>query len=361
MMNMPTKVSPDLLRALTAPRSVALIGASGSAGKLTARPLEFLRKHGFGGRIFPVNPTRSEVMGLPSFARLTDIPEPVDHAYILLDAEPAIAALKDCARAGVPVVTVLADGFAESGPEGRARQERLQRIAQDAGILLIGPNSTGVVSTAAGFCCSTNAAFATDRLDRGNLAVLSQSGSIIGTLLSRGQARGCAFSTLVSVGNEAGAGIGQLGQLLLDDPATDGFLLFMETIRDREALAAFARGAAGRGKPVVAYMIGRSDEGRALSVSHTGALTGAAEAVSAFLESIGIWQAESLDTLMDAPRLLSKMRLPAHRPRRLTVLTTTGGGGAMLVDQISARGVEIAGCSGPTREALTAQVRNTTP
>jgi acyl-CoA synthetase (NDP forming) len=157
----------------------------------------------------------------------------------------------------------------------------------------------------------------------------------------------------VSIGNEAGAGIGQLGQLLLDDPATDGFLLFMETIRDRDALAAFARGAAERGKPVVAHMIDRSDEGPALSVSHTRALTGTAEAVSAFLESIGIRQAESLDTLMDTPRLLSKMRLPAHRTRRPTVLTTTGG--AMLVDQVSARGVEIAGCSGPTREALTAE------
>lgn len=347
--------SKDLLAALTAPKAVALVGASASEGKLTARPLSFMRRHGFAGRIHPVNPVRSTVMGLTAYPSVRAIPDTVEHAYILVDADPAIAALEDCAAAGVRVVSILADGFAESGEEGRRRQERLTAIAREAGILLIGPNSTGLVSTASGFSCTTNAAFRADRLERGRLAVLSQSGSLIGTLLSRAQARGTGFSTLVSVGNEASAGVGEIGQVLLRDEDTDGFLLFMETIRNRRALADFAREAARMGKPVTAYMIGRSEEGQALSVSHTGALTGSAAAVSAFLRDIGIREVEQFETLIDAPRALSRAHLSAGRPRAVTVVSTTGGGGAMVVDQISARGVTVAACSAAARAKLSGQ------
>lgn len=351
-----TGLSSDAyLNALIAPKSVALIGASSSEGKLTARPMTFMQRHGFAGKIYPVNPVRDEVMGLKAYPCVAAIPDKVEHAYILVGTDAVVAALEDCAAAGVLVVSILADGFAEAGPEGEAVQARLTVIAQAAGILLIGPNSTGVVATAASFSCTTNAAFRAETLQKGRFAVLSQSGSLIGTILSRGQARGAGFSTLISVGNEAGAGIGELGQILLNDPGTDGFLLFMETIRNPAALAEFARGAARLGKPVTAYMIGRSDEGQALSVSHTGALTGSTEAVSAFLRHIGIREVDQFETLIDAPRALSKMRLSADRPRSVTVLSTTGGGGAMVVDQISARGVAIAGCSPAARAHLEAQ------
>ncbi|WP_193174587.1 acetate--CoA ligase family protein [Oricola nitratireducens] len=344
-----------LLDALVAPRNVALIGASSSPAKLTARPLQFLRQHGFSGQIYPVNPARDDVMGLRAYPSVSQIPDRVEHAYILLDADAAIAALEDCAAAGVKVVSVLADGFAEAGAAGRERQVRLTKIARDADILLIGPNSTGVVATHSGFACTTNAAFRSERLGAGRTAVLSQSGSVIGTLFSRGQARGIDFSTLVSVGNEAGTNIGVIGNLLLDDPHTDSFALFLETIREPLALARFARSAAIAGKPVTAYMIGRSDEGQALSVTHTGALTGSREAVSAFLRQIGIRQVDHFETLLDAPRILSRRHSRPGRPRTVTVVSTTGGGGAMVVDQISFHGVEIAGCSPASRTKLEAQ------
>ena len=347
--------STNRLGALLAPRSVALVGASATAGKLTARPLTFLRRHGFAGEIHPVNPGRSTVMGLPAHASVEGIGEPVEHATILVGTEHVAAALEDCARAGVVVASVLADGFAEAGPDGAVLQERLVAIAREAGILLIGPNSTGVVGTRAGFACTTNAAFGADRLLQGRLAVLSQSGSVIGTLLSRGQARGIGFSAFVSVGNEAAAGIGHLGRLLVDDADTDGVLLFMETIRDPDALEDFAARARAAGKPVAAYMIGRSDEGQALSVSHTGALTGSSEAVSAFLRAIGIREVEAFETLIEAPRVLAAARLPEGRPRAVTVVSTTGGGGAMVIDQIAARGIAIGSAGAAARSALSAE------
>lgn len=344
-----------VFRALTAPRAVAVIGASSNPAKLTARPIRFMQQHGFRGRILPVNPGSATVMGLPAYASLADIPGEIDHAYVLLDTEAAIAALEECAARGVPVVSLLADGFAEAGEEGQRRQQHIARVAQETGILLIGPNSTGVVSTASSFSCTTNAAFATESLAKGNIAVLSQSGSMIGTILSRGQARGQGFSHFVSVGNEAAAGVGAIGRVLVDDPGTTGFQLFLETIRDPAALEDFARGAARLGKPVVAYVIGFSDEGRTLAVSHTGALTGAREAVSAFLRDVGIHEASQFDTLMEAPRTLSRTRLPSGRPSRVTVVSTTGGGGAMMVDQLAARGVTIGALSASARAELSAR------
>lgn len=344
----------DLLAPLTNPRTVALIGASDTPGRLTARPQTFLMRNGFAGRILPVNPARDTVMGLPAWRSVRDIPEPVDMAYILLNTEPAIAALEECAAAGVRVVSMLADGFAEAGDEGLKRQERVAEIAAAAGILLIGPNSMGVVNTANGLVCTTNAALGAPDLPRGRLAVLSQSGSVIGTLVSRGAERGIGYSVLASLGNEAATGVGELGQVLLDHDGTDGFLLFLETIRNPDAIAAFARGAAARGKPVVAYMIGRSDEGQALSVSHTGALTGSARAVSAFLADVGIRQVETFESLIEAPAALSRLTLSPARPRQVTVLATTGGGGAMVLDQISARGVAIGGASPATRATFAA-------
>ncbi|MEM7775210.1 MAG: acetate--CoA ligase family protein [Pseudomonadota bacterium] len=347
--------SASRLRALLSPHRVALIGASDNAQKLTARPMRFLQQHGFAGAVFPVNPMRETVLGTPAFRSVADIPETIDHAYVLLDAEPAIDAVRSCAAAGVPVVSVLADGFAEAGPDGLRRQQQLAQIANDADMLLIGPNSMGVVGTHAGFTCTANAAFAAPSLVPGRFAVLSQSGSVIGTLFSRGQARDLHFSALISVGNEAQSGIGEIGELLLDDPETDGFLLFLETIRNRDAIARFARRAWEQGKPILAYMVGRSDEGRALSVSHTGALTGGAAAVDSFLRSVGIRRVNMFETLLEAPVALHGKSVSAHRPRAATVVSTTGGGGAMVVDQISLRGVEIAGCSPTARTTLEAQ------
>jgi len=335
----------SLLDALVSPASIAIVGASNTETKLTARPMRFLRKHGYTGRIHPVNPARDAVLGEKAWPSVSAIPEQVDFAYILLDADPAIEALKDCAAAGVRIAAMLADGFAEAGEEGERRQQEVRRIAEDAGMLLIGPNSMGVVHTPSGFAATTNAAFGAAEIGRGRLAVISQSGSVIGTLLSRGAARDIAFSTFVSVGNEAAAGIGEIGEILVDHDGIDGFLLFMETIRNREALAAFAAKAHAAGKPVVAYMIGKSEEGQALSVSHTGALTGSADAVEALLRSLGIRKAEQLETLLEAPGALAKARLRPNRPKTATVIATTGGGGAMVVDQLSARGVAIAGAS----------------
>jgi len=343
------------LQALTAPRAIAIVGASDNATRLTARPQQFLQAHGFAGAVYPVNPTRTTILGQPAFTTVAAINKPVDHAYIVARRDRVRDALADCATAGVPVVSVLADGFSEAGPKGIALEKRLVADAAAAGILLLGPNSMGVVDTRSQTVLTTNAAFRATDLPTGRTAVLSQSGSMIGALFSRAAAIGTGFATFVSLGNEAAAGVGEVGSLLLDDAGIDSFVLFLETLRRPDVVASFARAAHQAGKPVVAYVIGTSDEGRALAVSHTGALTGAADAMSAFLRAHGIFEVRTIDALLTAPAAL-KTLLPRtrHRPRSAAVVTTTGGGGAIFVDRLGETGTALVGPSPQTKAILEA-------
>lgn len=336
----------ELKRALIEPRAVAIVGASGDAAKAAGRPLAFLRQHGFAGKIYPVNPGREAIMDIPCYPSIPDLPGPVDHAFVTLPAEPAIDAVRQCGEAGVKVVTLLADGFAESGREGIARQRRLVDVARDAGCRVIGPNSIGLVRTHGALTLTANAAFASQDLPKGRHTVLSQSGSLIGTFFSHGRARGIGFANLVSVGNEADLSIGELGRILVDDPQTGSFLLFLETIRHREHLEEFAQAARAAGKPVLAYKIGRSDIGAELAVSHTGAIVGSDRAADCFLRSLGISRVEFFETLLEAPPLFRPGRT-TPRPASAAILTTTGGGGAMVADRLGYQGIEL---KGPTPE-----------
>lgn len=343
----------ELLKYLTNPDVVAVIGASSDESRLTSRPQRYLHRHGFKGTIFPVNARHAEVQGAKAYPTINAVPKTVDTAYILLNTESAIEQVEECGKAGVKTVAVVADGFADAGSEGLVRQKQLREIADEYGLFLIGPNSTGLIKVQTGFVCTTNAAFATEHLLPGRTAVLSQSGSLIGTMMSRGAAVGIGFSSLVSVGNEAQQNVATLGEVLLQDPDTDSFVLFLETLRNPEALSRFAYEARRADKPVFAYVVGQSPEGQALSVSHTGALTGTFEALDGFLHSNGIKRIDVFESLIEAPsasRIVND-RLGA-RHRAVTVVSTTGGGGAMVVDQLSRSGVPIARCSTTAKQRL---------
>ncbi|MFK7945657.1 MAG: acetate--CoA ligase family protein [Paracoccaceae bacterium] len=344
----------NLREYLLRPRRVALIGASGTPGRVTARPQSYLAEHGFEGEVFPVNPGRAEVQGIPAYASIADVPgRPVDHAYVLLDTDAALDALDACGQAGVPVVTMLADGFAESGPEGLARQARLAKIAARNGTALVGPNSMGVVS--GGFACTTNPVFANPDLPGGRFAVISQSGSIIGAIASRAAAVGLGFGAYVSTGNEACLGVGEIGALMVDDPTFDGFVLFLETLRRPDKIAAFAAEAARLGKPVVAYLVGRSEAGSSLAASHTGAMAGGARAIEAFLAAHGIHLLENFEALAETANAMPLRPRLRTRPARVTVITTTGGGGGMVFDRIGMAGLELTGLTNAARTRLAAE------
>ena len=346
----------SLARMLFAPRSVAIIGASDDPSKTTSRPLQYLRNNGFSGTIYPVNPRSRTVLGERAFASVEDVPEIPDHAFILLPAEAAIDAVIQCGRRGVKVATILASGFSEFGREGQDREARLREAARAHGVRLIGPSSLGIVNLHHSMVLTANAAFAESGLMRGGIFCASQSGSMIGALLSRGKERGIGFASLVSVGGELDLGIGDLCEAGLEDPHVTSFMLFLENLRNAPALRRFAAKAAAAGKPVTALKLGRSAAAAELAVSHTGALSGEDDVADAFLADCGIARVETLDGLIEAAPLLSRLPIRsagAARPR-VAVVTTTGGGAAMVVDQLGIRGIAVEPPDNPTLAAIRA-------
>lgn len=341
-----------LLGPLFSPSSVAFYGASNDTAKMAGRPFHFLLKHGFEGRAYPINRNRDTVLGRRAYPDLAALPETPEHVFVLLPTEAVEAALEECAAAGVRIATVFAGGYAETGPEGAARQRRLVEIARPAGMRLVGPNCLGMINPRRKLALSAANVLELDRLIPGNITVISQSGSLTGTILSRGRDLEVGFAKLISVGNEADLTLGEIGLACVEDPATELFLLFLETLRERDRIAAFARAAHAAGKPVVVYKLGRSEAGRTATLSHTGALVGPDEAVDAFFAAHGLLRVDLFETLLDIAPLVTGRRPPptplARSGAGVSVITTTGGGGAMVVDRLGSQGLRLVGPSDET-------------
>jgi len=343
---------PDAVvaRALFNPRSIALVGASGDENKHASLPQKYLRRHGYSGEVFPINAHRDYVFGERTYKRVSDVGRPIEHAFIMVPTDAVFDAVSDCCRAGVPYATILSNGFAESGDAGRRKQDALLDVAGSAGLRLLGPNSIGFINLVDRVALSASEILSAPDLLPGGHSLISQSGTLIGALLSRGQARGFGFSKLISVGNEADLGVAEMGEMLIDDPSTEAILLFLETVRNADGLAAMARRAYEAGKPVVAFRVGRSDVGQQLAASHTGALVGSGAALDAFLRDIGVVRVDTLDALLEIAPLLAGQRPPAGR--RVSVLSTTGGGGALVIDSMGSHRIEIAPPSDSTVQRL---------
>ena len=351
----PELTNSNLRDALFSPRSVAIVGQSDDATKTAGRPLKFLRRIGYAGRVYPINPRRETVLGERAWPALAALPEPPEHAYIVTPTEAAVAAVEECGQLGVKVATVLADGFAEAGAEGMARETRLRETCARTGIRIVGPSSLGVVDLRTRVMLTANAAFDEKDFPLGRIFAASHSGSMIGALMSRGKARGTGFAGFVSVGNEVDLSLGEICAATLDDPEIDGYMLFLETMRHADTLRRFAHSAAERGKPIIAYKLGRSDAARELAVSHTGALAGEDDIADQFLKSCGIARVDTLEGLIEGLPLLSRVPVAARGGRkRVGVVTTTAGGATMVVDPLASRGVTIEPASAATLARLAA-------
>ncbi len=350
---MTTPAARPLADCLLRPRSVAIVGASGAPEKNNGRPQRYLAKHGYPGPVYPINPAYETLGDVPCYPKLTAVGRPIDHALVMVPGQAVEAVIDDCIEAGIPCATIFTGGFAEAGAAGMARQRDLVARARAGGVRLLGPNSLGVVNTHLPMTLSANAVLEREALPAGRFGLVSQSGSLIGALVSRGQARGIHFSTLVSVGNEADLSVGDVAGMLVDDPLTDVVILFLETLRDRAALEAAAVKAHAAGKPVMAYVLGRSEVGQSLAQSHTGALAGRSRAMDAFLRDVGIARVNMFESLIEAPPLLAGRRAPGAR--RVAVVTTTGGGGAVVADHLGEKGLEVVSPPAELRQALADQ------
>lgn len=284
---------------LLSPASVAVIGASGDARKTSGRPIAFLRKHGFQGRLYPVNPRYEEIDSLRCYPSIAELPEVPDVAVILLGAERANQAVAELAALGCAAAIVLAGGYGETGESGIRRQAELQ--AARGSMRILGPNTIGLVNVSERITLSASGALDMDALLPGKVALVSQSGGILGALLSRGVAAGIGFSKLISTSNEVDLDVADFVDHLADDPATAVIALYLEGLRDTAKFTRAVGRARAAGKPVVVFKVGRSEAGASAAASHTGALAGSDDLYSAYFRQLGVIRAETFADLLDIP------------------------------------------------------------
>jgi acyl-CoA synthetase (NDP forming) len=319
------------------PRSIAVVGASGDPEKLTGRPIVCLQKHGFRGEIFPVNPRVPPIAGLTCYPDVQSLPTAPDVGLVLLASDRAEDAVRALAARGTAAAIVLAGGYAEIGTTGAERQAALKAAA--GSMRLLGPNTIGLVNVTVRVMLAASGALELGQLPQGKVSVVSQSGGILGALLSRAADRGIGFAKLVATGNEADLDTSDILEALIDDPSSTVLVVYMEGVRRPAAFRRAAERAAAIGKPIVAYKVGRSEAGARSVVSHTGALAGSDRFYDALFRQLGIIRAETFNDLIDIPAALAAGR--HARGRRVAVLTSTGGAGTLLADTCGLAGLEL--------------------
>lgn len=324
------------LERLIRPKSVAIIGASADAGKLTGRPLAFLQKYGYGHQIFPVNPRYPSIAGHRCYPDVRSLPHAPDVAIVLVGSARVPEAVRDLGAIGTGAAIVLAGGFGESGAEGMARQQGLKDAAGN--MRLLGPNTIGLINLTDGIALSASAALQDSRAVPGSIALVSQSGGILGALLSRAEAQGIGFSKLVATGNEADIDVSDVVDYLIDDPATRVIALYLEGLRKQAQFRRAALRAAQAGKPIVAFKVGRSESGAHAASSHTGALAGSDAVYDALFRQFGIVRALQFSDLLDISLALSSGR--RLEGCRIAVVTSTGGAASLVADAAGLAGFE---------------------
>ncbi|KJC60520.1 acyl-CoA synthetase [Bradyrhizobium sp. LTSPM299] len=336
---------PHPLDSFFAPASIALIGASRDHEKIPGRLLAMLRKNGYPGRLYPINPNYDEIDGLTCHKSIADIGAPIDLAVIVIPARAVLSALEQCAAAGVKNAVIISSGFAEEGGDSAAMQDAIVALAKRTGMRISGPNAEGFYSqvqkVAATFSPTVDVKPDTPVLvaSKRRIGIVAQSGGIGFAIYHRAKALGIALSYVVSAGNESDLGAGEFLDYMAQDPSTDVILLFIEGIRDVDKFLAAAKRAAEIKKPVIVIKVGRSHAGERAAASHTASMAGWSAAYDAVFAKYGFIVSNDLDEAVTIAALLTTNPLP--KGDRVAVLTVSGGAGIWGADTVSMQGLGV--------------------
>jgi acetyl coenzyme A synthetase (ADP forming)-like protein len=333
------------LRPFFAPTSVAVVGASRRRGSIGGELFRNLLAAEFTGTAFPVNRSGDSVAGVRAYSSIEEIADPVELAVICVPGAQVLDATESALRKGVRSLCVISSGFAETGPEGRERQERLLALVRAHGARLVGPNCLGIASSSA----NLNATFAPRALPPGRIGFSSQSGALGLALLERAAERNLGFSSFVSIGNKADVSSNDLLEWWEEDADTDVVLLYLESFGNPRKFGRLAQRVARR-KPILALKAGTTGAGARAASSHTAALAGSEAAVDALFRHAGVLRARTLEELVDAAALFSSQPLPAGR--RVAVMTNAGGLGILCADACEAAGLSLPELASETVTAL---------
>lgn len=340
----------DLTRVLS-PRSVAVVGASRKPGSVGEAIFKNILHSDYKGIIYPVNPKADSIGGVKCYAALSQIKDPIDLAILIVPNTIVPDVLRECAAAHIPGVVVVSAGFKEIGGIGIELEQDVQRIAEEHGIALIGPNCLGFINTDP--AVQLNASFAATMPKSGNIAFISQSGALCTAVLDYAKGQSIGFSKFVSMGNKAVVNEIDFLRALRDDPLTDVILMYLEDITNGREFIQVARHVTGeipKPKPIIAIKSGRTFEGAKAASSHTGSLAGADDVYDAVFMQSGIMRVETVEELFQYAVAFSSQPLP--KGNRIAIVTNAGGPGIMATDAAIRHGMTLAPLEEKTKEEL---------
>jgi len=339
----------DRLTGLMAPRSVAVVGASANAQGWSGGAIPVLRRLGYSGKIFPVNPKYDELNGMPCYPSVSAIPEPVDAALMFVPQRALPGILEECGQKGVRGAVILASGFSETGEEGSRLEEKLREVANRNRIAICGPNCLGLANLESGFMGLTAATFPQD-MSAGRTALISQSGQLLMVLLSRAHDHGVHMRYLVSTGNELNVEAADYARWALEDPEIASVCMALEGLRTPARFLDLAERAQAVEKPLIVLKLGRSERAARTALAHTGKLAGAYRTYEAVFRQNNIVSVDDPLELADVAALFEKC--PAPRGDRISVVTFSGGWSGVMADQSEALGLPMADFTDETVEKL---------
>ncbi|MEQ8958787.1 MAG: bifunctional acetate--CoA ligase family protein/GNAT family N-acetyltransferase [Coleofasciculus sp. C2-GNP5-27] len=333
------------LHSFFTPDTVAVIGATDKEGSVGRTLLWNLMSNPFGGTIFPVNPKRHSVLGIPAYSSIKDIPDPVDLAIIAIPAPLVPGVVQECVEVGVKSAIIISAGFKEIGPKGVELEKQILDTARGK-MRIIGPNCLGLMSPRTGL----NATFASTMARPGNLAFISQSGALCTAVLDWSFWENVGFSAFISIGSMMDVSWGDLIYYLGDDPHTHSIVIYMESIGDARSFLSAAREVALT-KPVIVIKTGRTEAAAKASASHTGSLAGSDNVLDAAFRRCGVVRVNTISELFDMAEVWAKQ---PRRPKgpRLTIITNAGGPGVLATDALISAGGALAELSEGTVTAL---------
>jgi acyl-CoA synthetase (NDP forming) len=336
------------------PKSVVVVGASPKGRGFTSAPLKNMRRHGYTGTVYAVNPNYDDIASLPEV--------PVT-AVIVVSARRVPAALAECAAAGVRSATVIAGGFAELGEDGARLEAEIRTLLVTTDLRLIGPNTAGLMNVADDYVPRAGLNHP-ESPRRGGLAIVTQSGALCNTLLNRVFANGHGLTYAVATGSQWDLDLWDFVDYYVADDRTRAILTVAEGLKDAEKFLASARRAAAAGKPIILLKPGRSELGTQAVQTHSGALAGAADVQLSLMRENGVIVVDELDELWETGQLFERWSaptMPPARPWRLGISTYSGGDGALAVDAAAVAGLDCPPPSSATQRALAATFDLATP
>ena len=343
-------IAPHRLKALLAPASIAVVGASDTPGKVGTSIFRNLLEHRFSGSFYPVNQKSSTIAGQLAYRSLEDLPEKVELAVLCTPAQTIPSLVEQCGRLEISAALVITAGFREVGSDGIAIQQELDLArSKFPNLRILGPNCLGLIHPES----RMSASFAAGMPQTGSLAFLSQSGALCTAFLDWSIREGIGFSNFVSLGNQLDVGFCDLLDYLADDPATTAAILYIESItKPNEFITAAQKFTAC--KPLIAYKAGRFPASAQAAASHTGALAGIDEVYQAVMERCGIVRVYDMESMVQCAELLSQQPNTTLTPigQRIAIVTNAGGPGVMASDTLIDQGGRLTELSAETIKSL---------